>query len=181
MNMVRGCAVTGLVGIMMALTGCAEGVETDDDVASSLSESAQEGASEAAIQGDTVSLNCGGSLPGLPKPPCLPELTHTQLAVQLVEPGTNIAPGHYIQYGFKNDSSAPAGPFSVKVTDHLGATVKTFAFAGLAAHMSTSIIVHAPYACGWSRTVLLDSSNSVAEATESNNTRTYSKYCPRGL
>lgn len=170
-----GCA--GLLVAVGLSTGCAvDGAHEGDGVEASLLDGAE---GEMSMKGETYTLNCAGSLPGFPAPPCLPELTFTQTATQIIEPGGNLAPGYYIQFGFKNDSKKAAGPFDVRITDAAGNTIQTVPFAGLAAGASTSVIAYAPYECGWKRTVILDSSNKVAEAVEWNNTSTYSNLCKR--
>lgn len=135
--------------------------------------------SETSMKGTTYTLNCAGTIPGLPPPPCNPELTFTQTATEIVQPGGNLAPGYYIYFGFKNDSQKAAGAFDVKISDGAGATLQTIPFPGLAAGASKYVIAYAPLACGWRRTVTLDSGNTVAEAVEWNNTSTYSNLCSR--
>lgn len=172
MNGLVCAAVLAMAGI---LSGCAA-ESTQDGLESSLLDGI---AMESAMQaGEYVSLNCGGSLPGLPPPPCVPELRFTTLMTQ-VEQGPILAPGNYIHFGFKNDSKKAAGPFSVQVKDTAGNVMKTQSFTGLAAGASAEVVTVAPLACGWSRTVVLDSANQVAEDAESNNTKTVSKYCTR--
>lgn len=169
-----GCAaVLAVAGI---LSGCtADAAQEAEGVAGSLVEGV---GVESAMQGDYVSLNCGGSLPGLPPPPCVPELRFTTLYT-VVEQGPIHAPGNYMHFGFMNDSKKAAGPFSVQVKDGAGNVLKTQSFAGLAAGASTSILAHAPLTCGWTRTVVLDSGSQVAEDAEWNNTKTVSNLCKR--
>jgi hypothetical protein len=89
----------------------------------------------------------------------------------------NIAPGHYTYYNFVNDTDAPTPPFKAKVKDGMGNVIKTIDFPAFAAHQGGSVYDVAPYECGWSRTVELDTENSVGEYSESNNTTTYQKRC----
>lgn len=171
-----GAALLLVTGVVVS--GCAADAapEANDGVEASMLDGI---ATESSTKGTTYTLNCATTLPGLPQPPCYPELTFTQMATQIVAPGGNLAPGYYIQFGFKNESKKAAGPFDVKVSDGAGATLQTIPFAGLAAGASTYVIVYAPYECGWRRTVTLDSGNTVAEAIEWNNSSTYSNLCSR--
>lgn len=170
----RGLGVAGLFVAAGALAGCAEDVGPEGDVDPAAVDAVE---SVSAPEGFTI--NCGQTIPGWPSPPCLPDLVVTQAATQVVAPGGNIAPGYYIQFIIKNDSLKDAGAFAVRVNDQLGATLKTYSFAGLAAGASSSIIVYAPWDCGWSRKVTVDSANQVSEADESNNTATSSYLCKR--
>ncbi len=157
------------------LTGCAADT-AQEGVEGSLLDGVD---GQTAMQSETYTLNCAPSLPGFPAMPCLPELTFTQTMTEIVEPGGNIAPGHYIHFAFKNDSKKAAGPFDVRITDQSGATLSTVSFAGLAPGASSSVIAYAPYECGWKRTAILDASNKVSEAVEWNNSSTYSNLCKR--
>lgn len=164
-----------LLALAAVLSGCAaDGAR--EDVEESLADDAL---GEVSTKGTSYTLNCGTSLPGFPSPPCYPELTFTTTLTEVVQPGGNIAPGYYIHFGFKNESKKAAGPFEVRISDAWGATLQTVPFSGLAAGASTSVIAYAPLDCGWRRTVTLDSSNTVGEANEANNTSTYSNLCTR--
>ena len=167
----------GLLASFAALGGCAAPAESEqgEGLASLIDDEA--GGVKAA--GETVSLNCSPGLPGLPTFPCLPDLRFGQLASYVVEPGGQLAPGTYIGFKIVNDSDKAAGPFAVKVVDYTGKVTNTASFAGLPAHGSTTYTVVAPYACGWTRKAIVDSTGLVTEAAEYNNEQTFAKYCPR--
>lgn len=167
-----GCAA--LLAMAGILSGCAA-ESAHEGVESSLLDGV---GAESAMQGEYYTLNCGSSLPGFPAPPCVPELRFTTL-MTAVEKGPILAPGNYIHFAFMNDSKKAAGPFSVQVKDGAGNVLKTQSYPGLAAGAGSEIIAFAPLACGWTRTVVLDSANQVSEDAEWNNTRTTSQLCTR--
>lgn len=170
-------AAAGLFGVLGAIAGCAQDVEPEQDVDPAALDAL---GTEASISGETYTINCGSTLPGLPQPRCVPDLVfNPETAVEVVKPGEVLAPGHYVTFGFKNNSKKAAGAFTVKVTDQYGATVKTVSYAGLAPYASSMISFHAPYACGWSRTVTLDADDQIDEDIESNNSKTYAYWCTR--
>lgn len=163
-------AVTGLI------VGCAQDVEAEDSV---------DPAGLDAIDTETITpagatINCGGTIPGLPAPRCVPDLVFgPETAVDVVLPGQGPTPGTHVMFAIKNASPKAAGPFKVKVTDQYGATVKTSSYSGMAGYGSSMISFVAPYICGWSRTVTLDAENAIDEDSEANNTKTYAEPCPR--
>lgn len=168
----------GLFASFAALGGCAAPAESEQG--EGLASLVNDDADGVKATGETVSLNCGGiALPGFPSLPCLPDLRFGQLASYVVEPGGQLAPGTYIGFKIVNDSDKASGPFAVKVVDHTGKVTNTASFAGLPAHGSTIYTVVAPYACGWTRKAIVDSTSLVTEAAEYNNEQTFAKYCPR--
>jgi hypothetical protein len=175
----RGFVAAGLFAVTNLVLGCAQDVAPEDGVDPATLE-AIDSESSLAPAGSTYTINCAGTIPGLPPPRCVPDLEFSPFtAIEVVKPGEELAPGTYLTFGFTNDSPKASGPFKVKVTDHQGTTLKTFSHGGLAGYASSSVAFIAPYACGWSRTVVLDSENLVDEDSEANNTKTYANWCAR--
>jgi hypothetical protein len=166
---------------MATVVGCAAPNAADDYLGQEAAPSVDESAASVATQGTSINLNCGQSIPGLPLMPCAPDLLFGQTYAEVWAPNNaqNMAPGYYLHFGFTNDSEKATGPFSVQIKDKNGFVLKTVQFPGLAAHAGASVTDVAPYACGWSRVVTLDTGSAVAEFSESNNTFTYSHACPR--
>jgi hypothetical protein len=177
LSLVRAAALTLTTGMAMALGGCAADAQLEDGAAPAVA------TDDTGAQDYTISLNCRPPLfPGAPANPCKPDLVFgDQMYVIVYAPNNpqNIAPGRYVHFGFTNDSDKPTGPFKVKIKDGYGNVVRTFSYPGLAPHEGAVAIEPAPYACGWSRTAVLDADNEVDEYSESNNSKTYSYACPR--
>jgi hypothetical protein len=174
---VRSVVVGCVIGVL-ALTGCAadseeRNPEPNDDGA------VADVAGDLNAAAETVSLNCGQSIPGFPPLPCNPDLRFGQMLVEVVQPGGNTAPGNYLWYQVLNDSKKAAGAFKARIKDGNGTTLQTYSFAGLGAGASTWIVLAAPYSCGWSRVAELDYDNTLVEGAEYNNTNTYSYPCQR--
>jgi hypothetical protein len=177
-----------MIGVRSVVVGCVVGVLALTGCAADSSEQSEKPGDNGAVANvaddvnaaaDTVSLNCGQSIPGFPPLPCNPDLRFGQMLVEEVQPGGNTAPGNYLWYQVLNDSKKAAGAFNARITDGNGKTLQTYSFAGLGAGASTWIVFAAPYTCGWSRVAELDYGNTVAEAAEYNNTNTYSYACQR--
>ncbi len=166
---------------MATVVGCAAPNAADDEQGTEAAPSVDESASRVAAQDYVVNLNCGQSIPGLPPMPCSADLVFGQTYAEIWAPNNaqNLAPGYYLHFSFTNDSAKATGPFAVQIKDQNGFILKTVQFPGLAAHAGASVTDVAPYACGWSRVVTLDTGNAVAEFSETNNTFTYSHGCPR--
>ena len=175
----RGFVAAGLFAVTNIVLGCTQDIGPEGDVDPAALD-AIDTASSVAPEGTTYTINCAGTLPGLPPPRCVPDLEFTaQTAVEIVKPGDQLAPGHYITFGFTNNSPKAAGPFKLKISDQQGTTLQTYSRSGLAGYASSTVTFIAPYACGWSRTVTLDSENAIDEDSEANNTKTYANWCGR--
>lgn len=166
----------GVLALAVSTMACANDVENDEDV------SVTNGVSdELHPEGTTATINCATMPPGFPQPPCRPDLTFGQTAVEIVEPGTNIAPGYYVHFQIRNESKKPSGPFKVRIKDAAGSTLTTYSFSGLAANGQVYAPTYAPSTCGWTRTIDVDIDGEVDEASEYNNTNSYGYACQRGL
>lgn len=165
------------LGLVLAMVGCAASPASAESEANT--DAMPEVETNMTAPADTISLNCGQTLPGFPPLPCKPELKLTNTITEIWAPGNpqNLAPGHYIHFNFVNDSEKAAGAFRVHVKDGAGNVVSTLDVPGLLPHQGASIVNVAPYACGWSRTAVLDVNGAVDEADETNNTASYQKRC----